>query len=72
VDNASGCRLLSLLDAFSGYNQIRMHPKDKSKTTFMVEFASYCYKVMPFCLKNVDTYQRMMDQILSPMLGWNV
>ena len=26
VDNASRCRLLSFLDAFSGYNQIRMHP----------------------------------------------
>jgi len=41
VDNASGCRLLSFLDVFSGYNQIRMHPKDESKTTFMVEVASY-------------------------------
>jgi len=28
VDNASGCGLLSFLDAFSGYNQIRMNPKD--------------------------------------------
>jgi len=34
-DNASGCRLLSFLDAFSGYNQIRMHPRDECKTTFM-------------------------------------
>jgi len=27
VDSASGCRLLSFLDAFSGYNQIMMHPE---------------------------------------------
>jgi len=53
VDNASCCRLLSFLDAFSGYNQIRMHPKDKIKTTFMIEVASYFYKVMPFGLKNI-------------------
>ena len=32
VDNASGYRLLSFLDAFSRYNQIHMHAKDKSKT----------------------------------------
>jgi len=28
MDNTSGCRLLSFLDAFSGYNQIMMHPSD--------------------------------------------
>jgi len=41
VDNALRCRFLSFLDGFSWYNQIRMHPKDKSKTTFMTEVASY-------------------------------
>ena len=70
VESASGCRLLSFLDAFSGYNQIRMHPRDKNKTAFMVEFASYCYNVMPFGLKNAGTtYQRLMDKILAQMLG---
>ena len=44
VDNASGCRLLSLLDAFLEYNQIRMHPRDENKTAFMTELSSYCYK----------------------------
>jgi len=73
VDNASGCRLLSVLDAFSGYNQIRMHPRDESKTTFMKELSTYCYKVMPFGLKNVGaTYQRLMDMILAPMNWRNV
>ena len=61
VENALSCRLLSFLDAFSRYNQIRMHPKDESKRAFMVEFANYCYKVMPFSLKNVGTtYQWLM------------
>jgi len=50
-----------------------MHLKDNSKTTFMVEVASYCYKVISFGLKNVGaTYQRLMDRILSPMLKCNV
>jgi len=29
VENASGCRLLSFLDGFSGYNQIWMHLRDE-------------------------------------------
>ena len=73
VDNASGCKMLSFLDAFSGYNQIKMHPRDESKTTFMTETSSYCYKVMPFGLKNAGaTYQRVMDKVLAPILGRNV
>jgi len=70
VNNTSGCRLLSFLDAFSGYNQIMMHPKDECNTSFMTEPSCYCYKVMPFGLKNASaTYQRLMDRVLAPMLG---
>jgi len=73
VDSASGCKLLSFLDAFSGYNQIKMHPMDEEKTAFMTERSCYCYKVMPFGLKNAGaTYQRLMDKVLVPMLGRNV
>jgi len=73
VDSASDCEMLSFLDAFSGYNQIKMHPRDEGKTTFMTETCSYCYKVMPFGLKNAGaTYQRLMDKVLAPMLGRNV
>jgi len=73
VDNASGCKLFSFLDAFSGYNQIRMHPRDECKTTFMTELFKYCYKVMPLGLKNVSaTNQRLMDRVLAPMIGQNV
>jgi len=73
VDSASGCRFLSFLDAFSGYNQICMHPRDECKTTFMTELSCYCYKVMPFRLKNAGaTYQRSMDRVLAPMIGRNV
>ena len=69
VDSASGCKLLSFLDAFSRYNQIRMHPRDECKTTFMTELSNYCYKVIPFGLKNAGaTYQRLMDMVLAPMI----
>jgi len=73
VDSASGCRLLSFLDAFSSYNQIMMHPRDECKTTFMTKLSYYCYKNMPFGLKNAGaTYQRLMDRVLAPIIGRNV
>jgi len=73
VDSASGCKLLSFRDAFSDYNQIMMHPRDECKTAFMMEQSCYCYKAMPFGLKNAGaTYQRLMDRVLTSMLGRNV
>jgi len=68
VDSASGCKLLSFLDVFSGYNKIMMHPRDECKTAFMMELCCYCYKAMPFGLKNARaTYQRLMDRVLAPL-----
>jgi len=55
VDSASVCALLSFLNAYSGYNQIKMHSQDEDKTTFMGETLNYCYKVMPFGLKNAGS-----------------
>jgi len=52
VDSASGCALLSFLDSYSRYNRIKMHSLDEDKTAFMGETSNYCYKVMPFGLKN--------------------
>ncbi|RDX66812.1 hypothetical protein CR513_54381, partial [Mucuna pruriens] len=58
VDEVSGQALLSFMDAYSGYNQIRMHPDDEEKTAFITEAGAFCYKVMPFGLKNAGaTYQ---------------
>jgi len=72
-DSASGCRLLSFLDAFFGYNQIKMHPRDECKTTFITKLSFYYYKVMPFGFKNAGaTYQRLMDRVLASMIGQNV
>jgi len=37
VDGAAGDQILNFLDAYSGYNQIQMHPCDKEKTAFMTD-----------------------------------
>ncbi|KAK7376327.1 hypothetical protein VNO78_34793 [Psophocarpus tetragonolobus] len=67
VDRASGHAALSFLDAFSGYNQIRIHLIDEEKTAFITEEATYCYRVMLFGLKNARaTYQRLMDKKAQP------
>ncbi|RVW38633.1 Transposon Ty3-I Gag-Pol polyprotein [Vitis vinifera] len=53
VDSTAGQGMLSFLDAFSGYHQIPMSPTDEEKTAFITPHGLYCYRVMPFGLKNV-------------------
>ena len=43
VDSTAGCERLCFLDAYSGYNQIRMKEEDEDKTTFITPFGVYCY-----------------------------
>ena len=52
VDSIAGHQLLSFMDAFSGYNQIKMDEADQEKTSFITSQGLFCYKVMPFGLKN--------------------
>ena len=47
-----GHQLLSFIDAFSRYNQIKMDEVDQKKTSFITSQCLFCYKVMPFGLKN--------------------
>ncbi|KAK8918456.1 hypothetical protein KSP39_PZI021234 [Platanthera zijinensis] len=66
VDSAVGFPVMSFLDAFSGYHQIRMHPPDCRDVSFITSDGCYSYKMMPFGLKNAGaTYQRMMDQVFK-------
>ena len=53
VDSIASYELLTFMDAFSGYNQILMKEEDQEKTAFVTSQGLYCYKVIPFGLKNV-------------------
>uniref|UniRef100_A0A2N9F5Z7 Uncharacterized protein n=1 Tax=Fagus sylvatica TaxID=28930 RepID=A0A2N9F5Z7_FAGSY len=73
VDSTAGHRLLTFMDAFSGYNQIMMDETDQEKTSFITSKGLFCYKVMPFGLKNAGaTYQRLMNKMFHNQIGRNV
>ena len=64
IDYAASSAMFSFMDKFSGYNQIRMAPKDAEKTTFKTPIGNFYYTVMPFKLKNSSpTYQWTMTAI---------
>ena len=69
VDSTSGCKILSFLDAYSGYHQITMKESDHLATSFITPYGSYCYVTMPFGLKNAGaTYQRCMQQCFADQI----
>ena len=70
VDATAGHELRSFMDAFSGYNQISMDPNDQEKTSFVTAQGTYCYRVMPFGLKNAGaTYQRLVNRMFQKQIG---
>ena len=52
IDSTTRNQLLIFMDAFLGYNQIKMEEADQEKTSFVTSQGLFCYKVMPFGLKN--------------------
>ena len=59
-------KLLMFMEAFFGYNQIKMAEEDQEKTAFITSQGLYCYKVMSFRLKNAGvTYQRLVNKMFS-------
>jgi hypothetical protein len=41
IDSATSHEMFSFMDGFSGYNQIRMSPKDEEKTAFRTPIAIF-------------------------------
>uniref|UniRef100_A0A2N9FH02 Uncharacterized protein n=1 Tax=Fagus sylvatica TaxID=28930 RepID=A0A2N9FH02_FAGSY len=73
VDSTAGHERMSFLDAFQGYHQIALRKEDQEKTAFITPRGVFCYKVMPFGLKNAGaTYQRMVTKMFSELLGRTV
>ena len=62
LQRVSSAEMFSLLDGFSGYNQVLVTTSDQLKTYFRTPWETFAYKRIPFKLINVDaTFQRAMD-----------
>ncbi|KAL6192060.1 hypothetical protein ACLB2K_038447 [Fragaria x ananassa] len=73
IDSTSSQGMLSFMDGFSGYNQIKMAARDAEKTAFCTPYGNFHYTVKPFGLKNAGvTYQRAMIAIFHAMMGKEV
>jgi ribonuclease HI len=62
LQRVTGASRISMIDGFSGYNQISVMPEDNEKTTFTTPWGTFMYAKMPFGLMNAgETFQRAMD-----------
>ena len=69
----SGSELFSLLDGFSGYNQVLVAEEDRLKTTFRTKWGTFAYRRMPSGLINAGaTFQRAMDIAFRGLIGRSV
>jgi hypothetical protein len=61
VDDYARSEIFSLMDGFSGYNQINIAPEDQHKIDFICPWGTFSYRKLPFGLKNAGvTLQRAM------------
>ncbi|GKE07488.1 reverse transcriptase domain-containing protein [Tanacetum coccineum] len=61
------------LDAYKGYHQISIDKKDEEKTAFYTREGVFCYKRLPFGLKNAGaTNQRLIDKVFICQVGRNM
>lgn len=73
INATAGNEMLSFMDAFSGYNQIKMDNQDWEQTAFITHGEVFGYRVMPFGLINAGaTFQQMMDTIFGSQIGRNL
>ena len=64
-DSTARHQLLSFMNAFSGYNQIKLDETDQEKTSFITNQGLFYYKVMLFDLKNVGATEAHEQDICT-------
>ncbi|KAK1667519.1 hypothetical protein QYE76_055678 [Lolium multiflorum] len=74
INAVAGSESLCLLDAYSGYNQIKMAKEDQEKTALITPLGAYCYTAMTFGLRNAGaTYQLLSPEFdrVRGMVRWH-
>jgi hypothetical protein len=70
LQKLTGSGMISMLDGFSGYNQIKLKVEDMHKTTFTTPWGTFEYLIMPFGLSNDEAnFQRAMDYSFRGLIG---
>ncbi|XP_026383610.1 uncharacterized protein LOC113279117 [Papaver somniferum] len=66
VESIVGYKAITLMDGYSGYNQIPLAPEDQEHTSFFRPRGLYCYTKIPFGLRNAGaTYQRLVEDMFE-------
>ena len=64
LDVVPGHEMYSFLDGFSDYNEVRMHPENQEKITFVTKWGVFVAVVMMFGLETaLTTFQRVIQEI---------
>jgi ribonuclease HI len=70
LQRVTGSRMISMLDGFSGYNQIKVKEEDRHKTTFTTPWGTFEYLRMSFGLSNAGaTFQTAIDYAFRGLIG---
>ncbi|GJX37284.1 reverse transcriptase domain-containing protein [Tanacetum coccineum] len=61
------------LDAYNGYDQLKLAKEDEEKIVFITSQGTFCYSKMPFGLRNAGaTNQRLVDKAFHKQIGRNL
>ena len=70
LDSLGSAKYFSVFDLATGFQHIKMDPKECHKTAFFIPHGHYEFDRMPFGLKTaIATFQRLMDLTLTGLIG---
>ena len=70
LQQVTGSSMMSMLDGFSGYNQVVIQEEDRHKTTFTTPWGTFEYLRIPCGLLNVGaTFQRAIDYAFKELMA---